>query len=34
MGWVYIAIPIAATLMGIWVLLQTIESAQALVRGK
>jgi TRAP-type C4-dicarboxylate transport system permease small subunit len=34
MGWVYIAIPIAATLMGLWVLLQTIESAHALVRGR
>jgi TRAP-type C4-dicarboxylate transport system permease small subunit len=34
MGWVYIAIPVAATLMGIWILLQTIESAQMLVRGK
>ena len=34
MGWVYIAIPVAATLMGVWVLLQTIESAQSLVRGK
>lgn len=34
MGWVYIAIPVAATLMGAWVLLQTIESAQVLVRGK
>lgn len=34
MGWVYLAIPIAAALMGTWVLLQTIESALALVRGK
>jgi len=34
MGWVYIAIPVAAALMGVWVLLQTIESAQILVRGK
>ncbi len=34
MGWVYLAIPVAALLMGIWVLLQTIESAQIVVRGK
>jgi TRAP-type C4-dicarboxylate transport system permease small subunit len=34
MGWVYIAIPVTAALMGAWVLLQTIESAQSLVRGK
>ena len=34
MGWVYVAIPVAAALMGVWVLLQTIESAQILVRGK
>jgi TRAP-type C4-dicarboxylate transport system permease small subunit len=27
MGWVYVAIPIAATLMGIWVVIQTIDSA-------
>jgi TRAP-type C4-dicarboxylate transport system permease small subunit len=34
MGWVYLAIPVAATLMGVWVLLQTVESAQRVVRGK
>ena len=34
MGWVYLAIPIAATLMGTWVLLQTIEALQILVKGK
>lgn len=34
MGWAYIAIPVSAALMGIWVLLQTIESAQTLIRGK
>lgn len=30
MGWVYLAIPISAALMGVWVLLQTLESARAL----
>jgi TRAP-type C4-dicarboxylate transport system permease small subunit len=34
MGWVYLAIPIAASLMGVWVLLQTIESARAVVGGE
>jgi len=34
MGWVYLAIPVTATLMGAWMLLQTVESAQILVRGK
>jgi TRAP-type C4-dicarboxylate transport system permease small subunit len=34
MGWVYLAIPVAAALMGAWVILQTIESAQTLVRGR
>jgi TRAP-type transport system small permease protein len=33
MGWVYLAIPVAAALMGIWVTLQTIEAAQTLIRG-
>ena len=27
MGWVYLAIPISSGLMGIWVLIQTIEAA-------
>jgi len=27
MGWIYLAIPISATLMGIWVLIQTIDMA-------
>jgi TRAP-type C4-dicarboxylate transport system permease small subunit len=31
MGWVYMAIPIAATLMASWILLQTIESVQTLL---
>jgi TRAP-type transport system small permease protein len=34
MGWVYLVIPAAAALMGTWMLLQTIESAHALRKGK
>jgi C4-dicarboxylate transporter DctQ subunit len=34
MGWVYISIPIAASLMGIWIVLQTVQSAQILVKGR
>ncbi|MBP2669953.1 MAG: TRAP-type C4-dicarboxylate transport system, small permease component [candidate division NC10 bacterium] len=34
MGWIYLVIPAAAALMGTWVLLQTIESARALIKGK
>lgn len=34
MGWIYVVIPASAALMGTWVLLQTIESARALVKGK
>jgi TRAP-type transport system small permease protein len=34
MGWVYLVIPAAAALMGAWMLLQTIESAHALRKGK
>jgi TRAP-type C4-dicarboxylate transport system permease small subunit len=30
MGWIYLSIPISAALMGVWVLLQTIESARTL----
>jgi TRAP-type C4-dicarboxylate transport system permease small subunit len=34
MGWIYVVIPVSAALMGTWVLLQTIESAQELIKGK
>jgi TRAP-type transport system small permease protein len=34
MGWIYLVIPASAALMGTWMLLQTIESAQALIKGK
>ncbi len=30
MGWVYVAIPVSAALMGVWVLLQAAESVRAL----
>jgi len=33
MGWVYLAIPISSGLMGIWVLIQTIEAALQLGGG-
>ena len=33
MGWIYLAIPISATLMGIWVVIQTIDTALRL-RGE
>jgi len=33
MGWVYLAIPIASVLMGIWIVIQTVESILAL-RGE
>ncbi|HSB81510.1 MAG TPA: TRAP transporter small permease [Candidatus Methylomirabilis sp.] len=35
MGWVYVAIPISAGLMGIWMLIQTVESLLRLAgRGR
>jgi TRAP-type C4-dicarboxylate transport system permease small subunit len=34
MGWIYLVIPASAALMGTWALLQTVESAQALIKGK
>ena len=35
MGWVYVAIPISAGLMGIWVLIQTVDSVLLLAgRGR
>jgi len=34
MGWIYLVIPASAALMGAWVLVQTIESAQTLIKGK
>ncbi|MFA5028007.1 MAG: TRAP transporter small permease [Candidatus Methylomirabilota bacterium] len=33
MGWIYLAIPISATLMGLWGLIQTFDSLVVLVRG-
>lgn len=33
MGWVYLVIPVAAVLMTIWILLQTLEACGALLRG-
>jgi TRAP-type C4-dicarboxylate transport system permease small subunit len=33
MGWVYLVIPVSAVLMTIWILLETIEAFDALLRG-
>lgn len=33
MGWVYLAIPISAALMGVWGVIQTADSLVSLVRG-
>jgi TRAP-type C4-dicarboxylate transport system permease small subunit len=33
MGWIYLVIPLSAGLMGIWVIIQTLESAVRLVRS-
>jgi TRAP-type C4-dicarboxylate transport system permease small subunit len=33
MGWVYLAIPISATLMAIWMILQTVQTLAELARG-
>jgi len=33
MGWVYLAIPISAALMAIWMILQTVQTLAELVRG-
>ncbi len=33
MGWIYLVIPLSASLMGIWVIIQTVESMMRLVRS-
>jgi TRAP-type C4-dicarboxylate transport system permease small subunit len=34
MGWVYLVIPVSAALMGLWVIIQTIEAALGLGRRR